>query len=70
MEYLPDMGRRKSDLVTVAGISLGCLAGDNLPWKFSWNRLSDRLVDVSGTGDSHCLIDIGASGKWIPNGSA
>ena len=61
---------RKTDLVTIAGIALRRLAGNDPLGKFAGHGLGNRLPDVSGTGHAHGLVHIGAPAQRVADGAA
>ena len=56
--YFPYMGSCKTDLVSVAGISLRSFLGDDTLRKFSRKCLGHWFPDIAGTGNTHSLIYI------------
>ena len=68
VEDLADVCGGKTDLVAVAGISLGGFPGDHLLGQFPRQGLSHALVDVARSCHPHGLVDIGTSRQGIPDG--
>ena len=52
----PDVCGGEADLIAVAGVAVGCLAGDDALREFAGKCLSHRLVDIACSGHPHCLI--------------
>ena len=52
---------RKTDLISVAGISLRCAGAELLLRELSFQRLRNRNRRICRTGHAHCLIDIASS---------
>ena len=70
MIYLIDKTCGKSYLVTVAAVSM-CGGSDNLALrKFAGQSLVQRLGRVGGAGDTHSLIDVCTSRKWVADATA
>ena len=52
----PDVCGGKAYLVAVAGVAMGCLAGNDALREFARKCLSHRFVDIACSGHPHCLI--------------
>ena len=55
---LSNMSSCKTDLVSVAGISMRSFLGDDTLRKFSRKCLGHWFPDIAGTGNTHSLIYI------------
>ena len=64
------MCRCQTYLVTVAGVTVSGLAGNDALRKFSCHRVSDRKIDVASSGHAHCLIDICTTRKRVTDSTA
>ena len=59
--YFPYMGSCKTDLVSVAGISMSSLLRNHALRQLALKRLGHRLVDIARAGHAHCLINVGTA---------
>ena len=60
----------KADLVSVAGIATGSLAGYHALGKLSGYGIGDLRGYVPCSGDAHGLIHISTAGKRVADGAA
>ena len=67
---LPHMGGGQTNLVAVAGIAAGRLAGNHPLGQFAGDGGGYRSADVTGARHAHGLIDIGPAGERVADGTA
>ena len=62
---LIDEAGREADLVTIAGVTVGCGGHELTLWQLALHGLLYRYSRIAGTGDTHRLIYIASAGQRI-----
>ena len=62
---LIDETGREADLVTIAGVTVGCGCHELTLWQLTLHGLLYRYGRIAGTGDTHRLINIASAGQRI-----
>ena len=65
-----NLARRKADLVAIAGITLRRLAGNHPLRKLAGHGFGNRFPDVSGSGHTHGLVNVGTPAQRVADGTS
>ena len=65
-----NLARRKAYLISIAGIALRRLAGNDPLRELAGHGFGNRFPDISGAGHAHGLVHVGTSAQRVADGAA